>query len=540
MLICCLFSQEKMKIHHVVVLLLLLQLCQNAVLSINSTSCPPPCQCFSATTIICSEPLMKTLPVDIPSQVTALIVLASGLKRITILEHLGNLTKLVFLSNPVQNVSCDAFKGLTSLEELEISGSPFLLALEAGTFNRLNKLTKLLLNNNKIKLLAPSIFDSLEKLEMLQLSGNMLTSLHRALFNKLYNLQELNLSSNKLSTICTSKLSKLKKLELGLNQITFLSLDTFSGNPQLQILSLQGNQITKITPGMFSQLNNLEELNFRDNKITVLSAGLFPSNLKKLMLRGNSLIQLSSSAFTGLHNLTHLDLSQNLLSSLPAELFQNLSSLEHLDLSQNMLQELASTVFSGLVQISVLDLQKNNLSSLEADLFKDQGMMLRLRLARNRLENLPYGIFEPLDFECLLQLHGNPWRCDCDLMYVHEWLSYYSNTVEDLSKVYCTNPKPLRGMGLTAMNKEQLVCVNRSTSETQSTIIQATSTNSDRQCSLQEANGIIVVRCKLKECTDIKPDVYFHQEDGRTFNCTLTEPWPESFQCLNGTVILTI
>lgn len=537
MLICCLFSQDKMKIHHVVVLFLLLELCQNAALSINST-CPALCQCFSATTIICSESLMRTLPGDIPSQATALIVLASGLRKITILEHLGNLTKLVFLNNPVQNVSHDAFKGLTSLEELEISGS-YLLFLEAGTFNSLNKLTKLLLNNNnKIKLLAPSIFNSLEKLETLQLSGNSLTSLHKALFNNLYNLQELNLSFNKLSEIHTSKLGKLKKLDLGLNQFTFLPLDTFSGNPQLQILSLQGNQITKITPGIFSQLNNLEELNFRDNKITLLSAGLFPSKLKKLMLRGNSLIELSSSAFAGLHNLTHLDLSQNLLSSLPAELFQNLSSLEHLDLSENVLQELASTVFSGLVQISVLDLQKNNLSSLEADLFKDQRMMSRLRLARNRLENLPYGIFEPLDFQCLLQLYGNPWRCDCNLVHVYEWLSSYSNMVEDLSKVYCTNPKPLRGMGLTSLDKEQLVCVNRSISEAQST--QVTSPNSDRQCSLQEANGNIVIRCKFIKCTDIKPDVQFHQADGGAFNCTLIEPWPESFQCLNGTVILNI
>lgn len=531
--------QEKMKIHNAVALLVLLQLCQNAVLSTSSTSCPLLCQCFSATTVICSEPLIKALPADIPSQATALIVIASGLRRITIQEHLGNLTKLVFLNNPVENVSHDAFKSLMSLEELEISGSHFLV-LEAGTFNKLDKLTKLLLNNNKITLLAPSIFDSLEKLETLQLRGNMLTNLHRDIFHKLYNLQELNLASNKLPTIHTSKLSKLKKLDLGLNQITCLAVDTFRGNPQLQILSLKGNQIAQLTPGIFSQLDNLKELNLRGNKISALSAGIFPSNLKKLMLRGNALVQLSSVAFTGLHNLTHLDLSQNLLSSLPAELFHNLSSLEHLDLSENTLQELASTVFRGLLQISVIDLQKNNLTSLEADLFTDQGQMSRLNLARNRLENLPDGVFEPLDFECLLQLHGNPWLCDCDLMYLHEWLFLYGKTVADLSQVYCANPQRLRGMSLTTMNKEQLLCVNRSISETRNSINQTTSTDSDRQCSLQEANGIIVVKCKLMKCTDLKLDVYFHQSDGRPLNYTLTEPWPESVQCFNGTVILTV
>lgn len=524
-------------------LLFLLQLYQNGVLSINSTfTCPSPCQCFSATTVICSDLLMKALPEDIPIHATTLIILSSGLRNITNLEHLGILTKLIFLSIPVQNVSHDAFKGLTNLEELEISGS-ILMALEAGTFNKLDKLTKLLLNNNKIKILAPSIFDSLEKLETLQLRGNMLENLHTTQFHKLSNLQELNLSFNKFSTIQTSELSKLKKLDLGMNQITSLSLDTFSGNPRLQILSLKGNKITSIRAGLFNYLNNLEELNLRDNKIMELSAGLFPSNLQKLTLRGNALIRLSSSAFTGLHNLTQLDLSQNMLSSLPAELFQNLSSLEHLDLSQNVLQELASTVFRGLLRISTIDLQKNNLTSLEAELFTDQGMMSRLGLAMNRLENLSYGVFEPLDFECLLNLRGNPWRCDCDLLYFYEWMSFYSNKVEDLSQVFCANPKPLRGMSLTTMNKEQLVCINglnRSVSETQSSTDQTTSADSDRHCSLQEANGIIVVSCKLKKCPDIKLDVHFHQTDGKPYNYTLTEAWPESVQCLNGTMILTI
>lgn len=533
------FPQEKMKLHYVAALLFLLQIYQSGALSTNTTfTCPSLCQCFSATTVICSELLMKALPEDIPVHATTLIILASGLRKITIQEHLGNLTKLVFLSNPVQNLSHAAFKGLTNLEELEISGS-LLVALEDGTFNKLDKLTKLLLNNNRIKILAPSIFDTLEKLETLQLRGNMLEYLHTTQFHKLSNLQELDLSSNKLSTIQTSELNQLKKLDLGFNQITSLSLDTFSGNPQLQILSLKGNKITKIAVGLFNHLNNLEELNLRDNKIMELSAGLFPTYLQKLNLRGNALIHLSSSAFTGLYNLTHLDLSQNMLSSLPAKLFQNLSSLEHLDLSENVLQELANTAFRGLLQISTINLQKNNLTSLEADLFIDQGRMSRLGLARNRLENLSYGVLEPLDFECLLSLHGNPWRCDCDLAYFYEWMSFYSTKVEDLSQVYCANPKPLRGMSLTTMNKEQLVCMNRSISETQSSTDQATSADSDRHCSLQEANGIIVVSCKFRKCPDIKLDVRFHQEDGKPYNYTLTETWPKSVQCLNGTMILT-
>ncbi|TTG32367.1 Tensin-3 [Bagarius yarrelli] len=460
-----------MKLHHTVSLLLLLQLGRNY--DISSTTCPLLCQCFSSTTVICSDLLMKALPVNVPEHVTTLLIVASG---------------------------------LTSLQELEISGS-FVLALEAGTFNKLDKLTKLLLSNNKLMIVAPGIFDSLEKLETLQMSGNLLQSLHKALFHKLSNLQSLNLSSNKLSTINTRKLSKLKMLDLGLNQITNLSLDTFEENPQLQFLSLQGNQITELTPGIFSHLDNLEELNLRNNKIMGLSSELFPSNLKKISLRGNALVDLSSSTLNGLFNLTHLDLSQNLISSLPAELFQNLTSLEYLNLSENMLQELASTAFRGLFQISVIDLQKNNLSLLEADLFVNQGKMSRLNLARNHLKYLPVGILEPLDFECLLQLRGNPWCCDCDLVYFHNWLSYASSLVVDLSQIYCSDPPHLSGMSLIAVNKEQLVCMNRLISQEQQTLKQATGSDSDRQCSLQETDGDIVVQCKLMKCTDLKLDM---------------------------------
>ncbi|XP_062849456.1 carboxypeptidase N subunit 2 [Trichomycterus rosablanca] len=512
---------------HVVALFLLLQ-----VNFLVTTCCPLPCNCFSGTTMICSDSKMSFLPRDIPSRVKTLIVLASHMKTITFQENLG-LTKAVFINNPVQHILSDAFDGLDNLEELEITGSPFT-ALDVATFNKMSNLTKLLLNNNQLEFLAGT-FNFLQKLETLQLRGNNLTHLDMTMFHNLYNLHKLDLSLNELSTINTnlfSNLSRLKMLDLGLNQITSLNVDTFNCNLQLQILSLQGNQLTQLPSNIFTQLNKLEELNLRDNKILELSDGLFPSTLKKLNLRGNRLVQLPTTLFHGLHNLTHLDLSQNQLSTFQAEQFQNISSLEHLDLSVNKLAELPGSVFRGLLQIKTIYLQQNNLTSLKADLFKDLETMSRLYLSKNRLKNLPRGLFDSLDFQCLVRLHGNPWRCDCDLRYLQEWLHFSKDTVEDLSQVHCDSPQTLNGHSLTTLTNEQLVCVNSSKLQN----FRTNTTSTRNKCSIEEVDDNVVIKCKLIECFDWKFEMNYNYKHGKQFQHSMKITSPKHPQCLNITL----
>lgn len=512
-----------------VVLLLLLQ-----IDVLVSTSCPLPCNCFSETTMICSDTEMSSLPRDIPSRVKTLIVLASHMKTITMQEDL-DLTKIVFINNPVQYVPSDAFDRLNNLQELEITGSYFT-TLDVSTFNHMSNLTKLLLNNNKLKVLAGT-FDSLQKLETLQMRGNNLTHLEVTTFHKLYNLRRLDLSSNKLSTIDTdlfSNQSNLVMLDLGLNRIISLNEDTFSFNRQIQILSLQGNQLTRLPANIFAQLNKLEELNLRDNQILELSDGLLPPTLKKLNLRGNRLAELSITSFHGLYNLTHLDLSRNQLSTLPAQQFQNISSLEHLDLSVNKLAELPRGLFTGLLQIKTLYLQENNLTTLQADLFKDLEVMSRLYLFKNRLENLPHGLFDSLDFHCLVKLGGNPWRCDCELRYLREWMHYTRDSVEDESQVYCATPPSLRGLTLTAVSNEQLVCLDGAKlQKSRNTVASIT-----KRCSVEEVDDHVIIKCKLTECFDWKFEGNYSHENGKRIQHNMRITNPELHRCLNVTLTI--
>lgn len=466
---------------------------------------------------------MKTLPVNISEQVRELIVVASGITHLDGHSFRENLTliKLVILNSAVKTVSHDAFDRLLELQELEISGNSYWLMFDVRTFGSLANLTRLLLNNNKINILDVGIFDSLQKLEMLQLRGNILSSLPGRLFHRLHELQELDLSFNQISSV---------------------SEDVFQNNSLLRALSLQANMIPQLPAGIFTHLDHLEELNLRSNHISNLSADVFPSSLRKLILKKNALARLNPSVFHKLHHLTYLDLSQNQLSEVPSDLFQNLISLKKLDLSENRITTLPGTVFKGLFGIKAIHLQKNKLNSLEVDLLKDQHDMEQLYLSTNNLRSIPDGFFDELDFQCIVQLHGNPWRCDCGIQYLSDWLRNNLRNVEDVTRVYCQAPEFIRGHGVVSVEKERLNCVKNFSSEFQrssdTNITEIPVDGNDGggvHCSLRDVKGAAIIQCKLTKCTSVKFQALFEFVDGSESETVVSKEWPAPAGCSNGT-----
>uniref|UniRef100_A0A3Q1J7R8 LRRCT domain-containing protein n=1 Tax=Anabas testudineus TaxID=64144 RepID=A0A3Q1J7R8_ANATE len=476
----------------------------------SQTVCPYKCQCFTPAQVLCADDRMAYVPSDTSKEVKDFIMMTSPLAYLFphILADSPQLTKLVFLNNVLRSIHAQAFVNLTQLQELEISGNPMLDHLFPGTFSKQGNLTKLQLNFNKFPTVLPGMFDSLKKLETLEMKSNVISHLPAFLFLNLHNLRVLDLSQNKIEDV---------------------KRETFYGLANLEILKLNNNAIgnlthviTQLDHEVFSALTKLKVLNLRGNLLTTFSDKVFgfeASNLKELNLKDNRLTELSSLG--RLTSLSDLILSSNRLSNLPEDIFRNITLLENLDLSENHFTSLPETIFSKLFRITSLHLNKNNISKVDAKLFEDQNLIQQLYLSDNQLETLPLGLFETFAIQHTVRLHGNPWKCDCHMSYLHDWVLRNSQVIEMLHRVSCKTPAFLRSQTILSLDKDQLVCP-----------VSRDETSDLNSCSIQASGDTMIIKCKVDRCSPLTVKVQFQGVEGSIEEHILKNE-SESSQCSN-------
>ncbi|XP_026580042.1 platelet glycoprotein Ib alpha chain-like, partial [Pseudonaja textilis] len=215
------------------------------------------------------------------------------------------------------------------------------------------------------------------------------------------------------------------------------------------ILLLASNQLAKVDLASFQHLPELSDLDLSNNSLKALEIGAPLPQLKNLLLSHNGLESLP--AFPGLPGLKVLALGHNRLSQLPEGGFRGLEKLDELQLQENQLESLPVGAFEGLEELKDLDLSDNRLASLPPELLSQLSNLEILRLERNRLERLPEGFFSEEAVYVFVYLVGNPWRCDCQLMYLRDWIVENEHTVytrttvqEDGSDKEVTENEPLR------------------------------------------------------------------------------------------------
>lgn len=105
---------------------------------------------------------------------------------------------------------------------------------------------------------------------------------------------------------------------------------------------------------------------------------------------------------------------------------------------------------SGLVNCSSRRLTSSGLPSafpLETN---------QIHLHDNQLTSLPSGLLDGLDHLRWVSLHGNPWTCDCAVLYLRSWLlkqrenALYRN-------VTCSSPPGLRGRLVLYLVEEEVL-----------------------------------------------------------------------------------
>ncbi|XP_059192539.1 platelet glycoprotein Ib beta chain [Centropristis striata] len=80
-----------------------------------------------------------------------------------------------------------------------------------------------------------------------------------------------------------------------------------------------------------------------------------------------------------------------------------------------------------------------------------------LRLHNNNLISLPNGLLDNLRSLSSVSLHGNPWVCDCGVLYLRAWLLRQPLTLTSHLGVNCSSPPSLRGRLVVYLTEQELL-----------------------------------------------------------------------------------
>uniref|UniRef100_A0A096P2I4 Platelet glycoprotein Ib alpha chain n=1 Tax=Papio anubis TaxID=9555 RepID=A0A096P2I4_PAPAN len=214
---------------------------------------------------------------------------------------------------------------------------------------------------------------------------------------------EVNCDKSNLTALPPDLPKDTTILQLGENLLYTFSLASLVPFTRLTQLYLDKCELTKLqVDGTLPVLGTLD---------------LSHNKLQSLPLLGKSLPAL-----------TILDVSFNQLTSLPLGALHGLGKLQELYLKGNELKTLPPGLLTPTPKLEKLSLANNHLTQLPAGLLDGLGNLDTLLLQENSLYTIPKGFFGshllPFAF-----LHGNPWLCNCEILYFRRWLQDNADNV---------------------------------------------------------------------------------------------------------------
>ncbi|XP_053560852.1 toll-like receptor 7 [Bombina bombina] len=334
-------------------------------------------------------------------------------------------TTLDLSQNNIFFVKSADFKHLSFIKCLNLSGNAISQTLNGTEFKELKNLKYLDFSNNRVDLLHSTAFQELTELEVLDLSSNKHYFLAEGITHMLNFTKHLN---------------KLKKLMLNWNEISSATNNEMVSR-SLSTLEFKGNHLDVLWKdgdsrffGFFQKLTKLKILDISENSLAFVPPGAFegmPPNLKNLNLAKNGLKTFNWGKLYLLEKLEVLDLSSNCLTTVPRELSNCTSSLKKFILSDNRIKYLSTHFLKDAFTLKYLDLSNNKIEYIGQSSFPEDVL--------NNLEQL--------------LLHGNPFKCNCDAVWLVSWINQTKVTIPKLvSDVLCAGPGTHRGQSLVLLD----------------------------------------------------------------------------------------
>lgn len=425
-----------------VALVLLMSGCQGA-----RAMCPARCDCNdSELRATCIDAALQVVPIQLNPEIKHINLSNNKITSIHFtLEIYSYLISIDISFNKIQKLGSSNFLSQRHLNTLDLSHNA-VKSLDKDVFKGLKSLKVLNLSYNEIENISQNSFHDLHQLEVLDLSDNNLVSFEDDLFKHLVNLRKLFLDNNQILDIPTDNLkyvSKLESLSLAKNLIEYIYKDSFPSLESIKYLSLGVNVISDIHSNSFDGLFSLQHLDLSNNNLTtVLTSQLSKlSNLTTLILSGNYFLSIPPVAFRGLFKLQtlHLDRMPN-LTKIDQRAFVDNIKLENISMDDNKEMKILPTrLFYGNPRVLHISIADNGLSSLESTHF-------------------------PLDQLQTLKLGGNPFVCNCSLMWLWnlgmEQSGRQNDTgfTMDIQRITCAAPKELNHRLLVDVAESEIRC----------------------------------------------------------------------------------
>ncbi|PIK37897.1 hypothetical protein BSL78_25274 [Apostichopus japonicus] len=374
-----------------------------------------------------------------------------------------NLRTLNLSFNRIRELDNFTFVGLDNLRYLSISDN-VIDYVGDDTFQSLSNLSSLSLAQNRLTHLTFSITNDLRNLETLQLNDNQLTSIHN--LSILPFLKKLDVSNNiqlSLPFCSLGELPILQSLFMSNTNVTF-TLRLFIGTgcrdinivPPLQHLYIQHSNTKRIDLDLTKALPYLQNLSFGDldieiengslsvlDNLKVLSLHNLPSSFYRLKFSNSLPSKMTTIVFYGLDNF-------------PVEFLSHAGGerLLRLVIRNSNFEYLPANAFANLSSLENVEIHNGSLLSIDKDALNGLGNLTKLEMTRNRLSTLPEGLFQSTPYLGVLNIHENPWSCDCNL----KWLIAYIEliTIDNLTE--CVSPTEMSGKVISLLSESDFQC----------------------------------------------------------------------------------
>ncbi|XP_059481701.1 leucine-rich repeat-containing protein 24 [Neocloeon triangulifer] len=170
----------------------------------------------------------------------------------------------------------------------------------------------------------------------------------------------------------------------------------------------------------------IQVLNISFNELTYIPKNAFRDvglvNLHKLFMKGCNITSIDPGAFNGLEIVIEIDLSLNDIKKLDSRTFQENYRLRLLYLNHNPIEKLEDGLFSNHTYLQTVELDNNRINQIGPKTFANTPNLQRLKLEGNRLTYLRLNTVSQMSKLKSLVLANNPWRCDCKLRPLRDWV----------------------------------------------------------------------------------------------------------------------